>query len=198
MSWHFKYPLCWNVLNSQNCSDAPRRGESWLGGGGGGGGGWWWEGGNCTPEIKSSSLRTMAWNKPCMATGSLTGMFLVWCLCAFICCLRCLGELQTVRTCGCYVKPELPPPPLLPYLRLWVQTKIPGELKKRKKDEELWGREAGIYIARFYTTLFFLTLYFLFFFSHQMKCWNLIKSETMTNQFFTLPPVQQPRTRKSL
>lgn len=31
---------------------------------------------DCTPEIKSFSLRTMAWNKPCMAAGSLTGRYL--------------------------------------------------------------------------------------------------------------------------
>lgn len=34
---------------------------------------------DCTPEIKSSSLRTMAWNTPSTAAGSVTGCLMPLC-----------------------------------------------------------------------------------------------------------------------
>lgn len=92
MSWHFKYPPRRNVLNEQNCCD------SWLGGGGGEGAAG--DGGrdeDCFPEMVSLSEQRSETN-PAWPRAPRRH---VWCLHAFISCLRCLKRLWTVRKGGC-------------------------------------------------------------------------------------------------
>lgn len=96
MSWHFKYPLCWNVLNAQNCSV---KRESWWWWGCSW---WWWEGWGLYSRNKEFLSQNNGLKQTLHGRGLFDGMFLVWCLHAYICCLRCLGELQTVRTCGSF------------------------------------------------------------------------------------------------
>lgn len=161
MSWHFKYPLCWNVLSAQNRSDSPWRGRVGLG----------VEVGEVVPVggVEDCTHR----NKAFLSQNNGQTQKRAWpqALCrsfdAFLsCCLRCLGESQTARTCGRCVQLEIH---LLSCLR--VQTMIPWG------RERLWGRKAG----RQESTLLVFTLF------HRMKCWNLIRSETMTNPFLQSP-----------
>lgn len=145
MSWHFKYPLCWNVLNAQNCSV---KRESWWWWGCSW---WWWEGWGLYSRNKEFLSQNNGLKQTLHGRGLFDGMFLVWCLHAFICCLRCLGELQTVRTCGSYVN----------YM-FWVfffslfKTGHSLHDTRRIKKEEI--RNSGS-VRQAYTQLFLISLF---------------------------------------
>lgn len=175
----------------------------WGGVGLGGGSWWWWEGWGLYSRNKEFLSENNGLKQTLHGHGLFDGMLLVWCLHAFICCLRCLGELQTLRTCGCYVKPELHV--FFFYYFVWGffffslfetgnSKHDPERIKKeqmKKSAKEGWNIHAGFFF-------FFLYLRFFFPLSHQLKCWNLIRSEAMTNQCFTVPVVRQPNTPKGL
>lgn len=132
----------------------PVKRESWLGGGGdGSGGSWWWWGWELYSRNKEFRSRNNGLKQTLRGHGLFDGMSLVWCLPAFICCLRCLGELETVRTCGCYVKPELH---LLLFFFFLFKTGNPNYDPRRIKRDALEG-EAGIDSA-FYFFYFFPSL----------------------------------------